>query len=111
MKRTIKSGGALRAYRPFALRTHLHFPVMPTANNLDIDTSTYEVLVIMTDAKQENVVARSGVADALSESVVDYKNQINMPGLAPGKYWMRIQTIAPFARIEERKEMHLDIQP
>jgi hypothetical protein len=111
MKRTIKPGGALRAYRPFALFTHLHFPVMPTTNNLDIDTSTYEVLVVMTDAKKNNVVARNGVANALSESVVDYKNQINMPALAPGKYWVKVHTAAPFAKIEESKEMHLDVQP
>jgi hypothetical protein len=34
-----------------------------------------------------------------------------MPALAPGKYWVKVHTAAPFAKIEESKEMHLDVQP
>ena len=110
MKRILEPGSVLQAYRPFALFTQLHFPVMPTANNLDIDTSNYEVLVILADAKKENVVARRGVADILSAQVADYENKINMPGLAPGKYWMKIHALAPYANIEESKEIDLKVQ-
>ena len=111
MERFLEPGAVLQAFRPFALYAQLHFPVVPRADNLDIETSNYEVLVIMADAKKENVVARRGAADILSAEVADYENKINMPGLAPGKYWMKIHTLAPFANIEESKEILLNFQP
>jgi hypothetical protein len=110
MKRILEPGAVLQAHRPFTLSTQLHFPVMPTENNLEIDTSNYEVLVILADAKKENVVARRGVADILSAQVADYENEINIPGLAPGKYWMKICALAPYANIEESKEIDLKVQ-
>lgn len=100
----------LQANRPFALFTNLHFPVMPTEINLDIDASNYEVLVLMTDAKKKKVVARSGVANVLSPKVANYENKINMPAIAPGKYWLRICARAPFANIEESKEIQINFQ-
>jgi hypothetical protein len=110
MNRILEPESALQAHRPFALQAQLHFPVMPTESNLDIDTSNYEVLVILTDAKKENVVARRGVADNLSAQVADYENKIHMPGLLPGKYWMKISAFAPYANIEDSKEINLNVQ-
>jgi hypothetical protein len=65
LKHFLEPGRPLRAHRPFSLFTRLHLPVMPTANNLDIDTTSYDICVTATDVMKRNVIARSGVAQAL----------------------------------------------
>ena len=82
---------------------------MPTANNLDIDTTSYDIGVIATDV-MKNVIARSGVANPLCPGITDYDNQINMAGLAPGKYSLRIYAFASFAKIEGRKDIEVIVE-
>ncbi len=110
LKRFLEPGRPLRAHRPFRLFTRLHLPVMPTANNLDIDTTTYDIGVIATDVTRENVIARNRVADTLYPGIMEYENQVDMAGLAPGKYSLRIFTFAPFARIEGEKDLEVIVE-
>ncbi len=110
LKRTVETGHPLQAHRPFTVFTQLHFPIMPTEANIDIDSFTYDVIVIATDADGGNVIARNGVSDILSSGVEDYESKITMSGLALGKYLFNIYTYAHFARIEDSKLLDVIVE-
>lgn len=109
-RQPVEANIPLRAGRPFSLTTHLRFPVVPDEKNVDIDTHSYDVLVVATDERKNKVVARSGAADILTVGIRDYENTINMPALEAGKYRLRIYTLAPFARLKESKQLELSVQ-
>ena len=108
-KRIIESDQPLLAHRPFSLQAHLHFPIRPTKDNIDIDTTTYDVQVVAADLKNRNVIARNGVGKQLVFGINDYEDQIPMSGLAAGNYLIRIHTFAPFAKIEDSKDIEVTV--
>ena len=81
-----------------------------TETNIDMDSTTYDVVVLATDADGENLIGRYGVSDTLSPGVEDYESKITMSGLAPGKYVFNIYTYAHFARLEDRKRLDVIVE-
>ena len=109
-RQPVETNIPLRAGRPFSLTAHLRFPVVPSEENVDIDTHSYDVLVVATDEQENKVVARGGAADILTVGIRDYENTINMPALEAGKYRLQIYTLAPFAKLKESKQLELSVQ-
>ncbi len=100
----------LDAGMQFSVHTCLNFPVVPNETNMDIDSIAYAVHVVAMDESEKKVVAHNSVADILSSGEVRYENRIDMPGLDPGKYYIKLYTIAPFAKIEANKQVELNVE-
>ena len=109
-KHFVEPGHPFQAHSPFAVVTHLHFPVMPTEDNLEVDSTTYDVVALVTEGESEKVITRNGVSNTLSPGVADYESKITMSGLAPSKYVLKIYTYAHFAKIEDSKRLDMIVE-
>jgi hypothetical protein len=105
----LESGRSLRAHTPFCVHVKLHLPTIPTARNTDVDNPTYAVRVVAKEEESERVVSTNDAADLLSFGVVDYESAVDMPGLDAGRYLVSVSGVAPFARIEARKQIELTV--
>jgi hypothetical protein len=100
----------LSAGQQFAVNALLKFPVTPNDENMDVDNTAYAIRVLALDESEENVVASSTIADLLTSGVTQYESKIDMPGLEPGKYFLTLQALAPFAKIEATKRLELNVE-
>ena len=110
-KRIIETGRSVSAHLPFSLQAQFHLPITPTQENMDVDTNTYGIRLIAMDEAEKNVFASNGTADMLSAGVESYESEIGMPGLEPGKYRLKLYAFAPFAQIEDSRDIELNVIP
>jgi hypothetical protein len=100
----------LSARMQFTVNTCLKFPVFPTAENMDVANTAYAIRVVAMDESEKKIIASDSIADILLPGVARYANRINMPGLDPGKYFIKLYALAPFAKIEASKRVELNVE-
>lgn len=110
VQRLLEPGSPLKANQPFSVIARLQFPVVPSAKNMNVDTSGYDVGIIATDEQEREVLFRTGVAKRLSPGVAEYENELRLNGLKPGKYLFRVYTLALFAGVEETRKIALQVE-
>lgn len=109
-KRIVEKGATLRARKLFNIFVQLHFPIVPNDQNIDIDTSAYIVQLIIKDFEKKKIIDRLNVTDLLSPGKTKYENIFSLPGMEPGKYLLTIYAFAPFANVEESKQLEVAVQ-
>lgn len=105
--RVLKKSETLKAFKPFYVDFHWNLPVIPTDDNLDIDTKTYAVEVAVMDCLGKKVVARNDDAAVLSSGLTRYNTNIPLKGLDPGNYLLRIQVSTALGRVKESSDIKI----
>ena len=107
--RMLKSGETLKARKPFYTCIRWNLPVIPTDDNLDLDTRTYAVEVVVIDYLKKQVVACNDEADVLLPGVARYSTTILLRGLDPGKYVLKIIVSTALGRVKESTKIEISV--
>lgn len=106
----VENGQNILPSQDFSVYSLLQLPVVPSCKNIDIDTTSYNIRVVVKDKKENNVLFEKDIADDLSYGVVDYEKAITVPRLASGKYLIFVNAVVPFVRIGDQKIIEVEVK-
>jgi len=106
----LETGQFLRPDQKFVIHSRLQLPEVPSDNNIDIDTASYNIRVVVKEKRENKLVFESDIADDLLFGVTQYEQAVTVPRLAPGLYSIYVNAIVPFARIGDQKIIGIEVK-
>jgi len=106
----LDSGQFLSSDQKFVVHSRLELPEVPSDHNVDIDTSSYNIRVVVKEKKENKLIFENDIADDLLFGVTQYEQAITVPRLAPGLYSIYVNAIVPFARIGDQKIIGIEVK-
>ena len=101
---------ALIAYEPFFIKPQIGLPALPDDSNLEADTASCSIQIVLTDASQQQILKRDGSALPIEAGIQEYTESFTLPRLAAGTYWIYIHAFVQYERLSDRQLIRLDVQ-
>jgi hypothetical protein len=102
-------GNDLQPYIPFTVGLQVHLPIIPTRENIDIDTPGFGIRLLLSGSRLEKSLVREFTED-IRLGVRDYSNSYIMPQLNPGDYLLAAWVTVPFAKAREKHAVSFRVQ-
>ncbi|MCI0514631.1 hypothetical protein L0128_15565 [candidate division KSB1 bacterium] len=103
------SGDDLQSQFPVTVALQVHLPVVPTAENIDIDTPGFGIRLQLAGAELTRPLIHDGCED-IHLGVSDYHRDCILPPLEPGEYVLAAWVTVPFARVREKRSVAFRVQ-
>lgn len=109
--RVVGRGEPLRAWKRFCIYVRWNIPSAQIVDTLDEYDNTYAVQVWILDEKQRHIVASNAEGGTLQPGFGSQAISIDMAGLQPANYFIKIQMLSPFSRVKENTIIVLRVEP
>lgn len=106
----LENGQNILPNQDFSVHCLLQLPAVPSIKNIDIDTTSYNIRVVVKDIMENRSIFAKDIADDLSYGVVDYETAIIVPRLTSGRYSIFVNAIVPFVRTGDQKIIELEVK-
>lgn len=93
----------------FSVDLRLLFSSIPALQQLEDDRFSFQVDMHARRVGDQEVIAKSGLADEVNGDTRDYDCSIHMPQLDSGDYDLSVYTLIPAARFEGKERIRLNI--
>lgn len=94
---------------PLIVALQVHLPVVPTPENIDIDTPGFGIHLQLTGAELTRPLIHDGCED-IHLGVSDYQRDCTLAPLDPGEYVLAAWVTVPFARVCEKRSVSFRVQ-
>lgn len=109
--RVMGRGEPLRAWKHFSIHVRWSLPSAQVADAADESDNIYVVQAWILDEEQKHIVASNAEGSTLQPGFGSQTISIDMGGLQPAKYFVKIQVILPFNRFKETTGIDLHVEP
>jgi hypothetical protein len=109
--RVMAKGETLRAWKHFCIHVHLNLSSAQMADALDDSERTYAVQAWVLSAGQSHVVASNAEGNTLQPRLDLHEITLEMGGLKPAEYVIKIQLILPFNHVKKSTMIGLQVEP
>lgn len=106
----LENGQNINSNCDFAVLARLQLPIAPSSQNIDIDTTCYNIRAVVKEINENKLIFEKDIADDLSFGIVDYEKAVTISRLTPGKYLIFINAIVPFIPISDQKIIEIEVK-